>query len=199
MSDPMDALEHTHDPRPPETQDGDLADAVFAVFGDRLEQRAADIARFTETNCNYRHWCIWELVAAVHEREPGWSVQPAPPYADAGVTGSREHADLSVFDPRTGERVLIELTVIHDWSRNKWIDELDGDTARLSRPLTAGIMPLQLVVTASLASPIEVNPRWQQWLAMSSVWGRPTSLYREMTLGTVGQLGLHGWVLTPGG
>ncbi len=110
-----------------------------------------------------------------------------------------QYADLAIFDPRTGDRVIIELTVIHDWSRNKWIDELDGDTVKLSRPLTAGITPLQLVVAASLTSPIEVNPRWQQWLSMSTVWNRPTRLHRAMPLGPVGQLSLHGWVLTPGG
>jgi len=196
----MDAVEHTHDPNAaPEARDGDLADAVFALFGDRLQLRAGDVALFTETGRSFQSWCIWELFAAARELEPGWTVRPRPPYADAGVTGSREHADLAIFDPRTGERVIIELTIISDWSHNKWIDELNGDTARLSRHLTPGILPLQLLVAASLSSPIDVNPRWQQWLGMSSVWGRPTRLCREMPLGQVGQLDLHGWVLTPVG
>ena len=34
---------------------------------------------------------------------------------------SRETADLLVTDSARGERVLMEMSIIHDWSRNEWI------------------------------------------------------------------------------
>ena len=43
------------------------------------------------------------------------------------MAGSRDRADLLVFDPTSGRRVLLELAVIHDWTTNKWIDTLNGD------------------------------------------------------------------------
>jgi hypothetical protein len=182
-----------------------LAREVFGVLGDRMVARATDIERFTETGCPFDEWCIWESLSALRAHGTdggsgvpgmGWKVQPRPPYAAVGVTGSRETADLLVNDPAHAARVLIELSIIHDWSRNEWIGRIDGDTERLTRRLVPGIARLQIILAASLESPIEVNPIWQQWLGMSKVWNRPTDLKRVMPLGVVGQLRLHGWVLS---
>lgn len=170
-----------------------VAAEVFHVIADRLAERIDEIALFTETSSSYEDWCTWEGVAAC--RRAGWPVEPRPAYDTVGVTGSREHAGLAVLVPASGCRVLVELSVIHDWTRNKWIANLDADTEKLRRPMTPGIVPLQIVLTASLDSPIEVNPLWRQWLGMSRAWKIPTDLRREMPLGANGQLLVHGWVL----
>lgn len=164
---------------------------VFEVVADRLAGRADAIALFAETGCSFEDWCTWEALAAC--RQKAWTVQPRPRYADVGVAGSREVADLMVFDPATGRRVLLELAIIHDWTTNKWIDALNGDTDRLRRAAAAGVEGFQVIVTVSLASPVDVNPTWQGWLGMSRIFKEPGRLTRAMPLGAVGQLALHGW------
>ena len=126
-------------------------------------------------------------------REAGWTVRPYPPYSEVGVAGSRELADLLVFDPATGRRVIAELSIIHDWSTNKWIDSLNGDTQKLERAAAAGVVGFQMIFMVSLASPIDVNPTWQSWLGMSRIFKEPTKLVRAMPLGSVGQMALRGW------
>jgi hypothetical protein len=91
--------------------------------------------------------------------------------------------------------VLVELAVIHDWTTNKWIDKLDGDTDRLTRTLDADIVPLQMVLVASATSKVGVNQKWPRWLELSRIWMHPTDLVREMPLGAGGELTVHAWVL----
>ena len=172
---------------------GSFAGEVFGVVAERLGQRSEAIALFAQAGGSWEAWCIWEVLAAC--REAGWTAQPRPPYAEVGVAGSRELADLLVFDPTRGRRVLLELAVIHDWTTNKWIDALNGDTERLRRAAAVGVVGLQVILAASLESPIEVNAKWRGWLAMSEIWTRPTKLKRALPLGAVGQLVIQGWVL----
>jgi hypothetical protein len=162
---------------------------VFKVIAERLAERSEAIALFTETGGPWEAWCTWEALAAC--RAARWTVQAHPPYADVGVAGSRDQADLLVFDPASGRRVLLELAVIHDWTTNKWIDTLNGDTEKLRR---ARIEGLQMILAASLESPIDVNPKWQGWLGMSTIWNEPTDLGRAVPLGAVGQMSIRGWV-----
>jgi hypothetical protein len=171
----------------------ELPAAVFDAIADRLADRTDDLALIADSGGCYADWVVWE--AFVGCRRAGWTVRPQIPYSELGVTGSRDVADLHVFDPASGSRVLIELAVIHDWTNNRWIDTLDGDTEKLSRPLTDGVIPFQIVVTASSASPIEVNPMWMRWLGMSKVWHRPIEMQRAFGLGDVGQCALQGWVV----
>ncbi len=171
-----------------------LSAQVFKVAADRLAQRSADAALFAETGRSWQPWCRWELLAAC--LGAGWTGTPESAYAQVGVAGSREHADLLVFDPATGHRVILELTVIHDWSTNKWIADLNAGTDRLRRAASVGVVGLQLIVAASLASPIEVNRTWLGWLAMSRIWSQPTDMKRALPLGVVGQMLVHGWEIT---
>ena len=172
-----------------------VATEVFDIIANRLGERSEAIALFTETGCSFEDWCTWEGLAAC--RAQGWTVQPKPRYADLGVTGSREFADLLVFDPARGWRVLLELAIVHDWTTNKWIDTLDGDTEKLGRSLAGGIIPLQMILAAWQDSAIAANPTWQAWLGMSNIWDRPTELKRTMRLGSIGQMVLQGWVVSP--
>lgn len=171
----------------------DLEPQVFAQIADRLAARTDDIALFTETGCSFEGWSHWEALAACHDA--GWTAEPRPAYARAGVAGSREHADLLVFDPATGRRVLVELAIVQDWTTNKWIANLNGDTDRLKRSPVSG---LQLILAASLASPIEVNDTWRAWLGMSDIWTQPTRLRRSVPLGNVGEMLLMGWTISAG-
>ena len=98
-----------------------------------------------------------------------------------------------MFDPATGRRVIAELSISHDWSTNKWIDSLNGDTQKLERAAAAGVVGFQMIFMVSLASPIDVNPTWQSWLGMSRIFKEPTKLVRAMPLGSVGQMALRGW------
>jgi hypothetical protein len=172
---------------------GGFAAEVFGVVADRLGRRCDAIALFAQTAGSWEGWCTWEAFAAC--REAVWTAQPQPPYAEVGVAGSRDRADLLVFDPASGRRVLMELAVVHDWTTNKWIDALNGDTERLRRSAAVGTVGLQVILAASLDSPIDVNPKWQGWLGMSDIWTRPTDLKRALQLGAVGQMVLRGWVL----
>lgn len=168
-----------------------LGGSIFTVAADRLADRAADAALFTETGGDWEPWLTWELVAACIAS--GWAAEPRPPYTRVGVTGSRDHADLLVFDPATGGRVLVELAIIQHWTTNKWIADLNSDTARLRKAASVGAVGLQIIVAASLASAVELNPTARAWLAMSEAWPRPTTLKRALPMGQVGQLLVHGW------
>ncbi len=170
---------------------GSLRDQVFRVIADRLFERAEAMALFAETRRSFEDWCTWEVLAAC--RRTGWSVQPMPGYAEIGVAGSRDHGDLLVFDPATGHRAMVELTIIHDWSTNKWVATLDSDTDKLSRAASVGVAGLQVIAAVSLASPIEVNSQWTSWLGLSRTWNRPSVLRREARLGPVGQVLVRGW------
>ncbi len=172
---------------------------VYGAVADRVSERLEDVARFVESTVSFQPWLVWEMLSAVATRPgsgSGFTARPRPAYADLGVPGSRDVADLLVVDVATARRVLTEITVISDWASNKWIDNLDGATRRLSRTLVPDIVPLQVVVTASHTSPIDVNHRWQQWLGMSRVWKRETALRRTLPLGAVGQVIVTAWDLS---
>jgi hypothetical protein len=168
-----------------------LSGAVFNVAVDRLADRAADAALFTETGRDWEAWLTWEVLAACIGAS--WAAEPRPPYARVGVAGSRDHADLLVFDPATGDRVLVELSIVHDWTTNKWIADLNGDTDRLRKAASVGVVGLQLIVAASLTSAVELNATGRAWLAMSDAWTLPTELKRAIPMGSVGQILVHGW------
>jgi hypothetical protein len=168
-----------------------LGRAVFAVAADRLARRADDAALFTETGRNWQAWLTWEVLAACIGA--GWAAEPHAPYARVGIAGSRDQADLMVFDPATGGRVLVELSVVHDWTTNKWIADLNTATGRLRKAAAVGVSGLQVIVAASLSSAVEVNEASRAWLAMSEAWPRPTDLKRAIPMGRVGQLLVHAW------
>jgi hypothetical protein len=174
---------------------GSFARAVFDAVVDRLAGRADTVALFTETGCSFEGWCAWEALAGC--RAAGWAARPQPPYTECGVAGSRDVADLSVFDPSTGRSVLVELTVVHDWTTNKWIDQLDGDTQRLTRAAASGMAGLQVIFAASLASPIEVNTKWVSWLSMCRIWKEPGAMKRAFRIGEVGEFLACGWAIAP--
>lgn len=171
-----------------------LAAEVFDVAARHLAERSDAIALFTETGSSFEDWCTWEILAAC--RGAGWTVQPRPRYAEIGVAGSRDSADLLVFDPATGRRLVVELAIIHDWTTNKWIATLNGDTEKLLRPASGDTVGLQAIVTVSLASPIDVNPTWQGWLRMSRIFKEPGNLRHAVPLGAVGQMVVQGWEIT---
>ena len=170
-----------------------LGGAIFAVAADRLADRVDDAALFTKTGRDWQAWLNWELLAACIGA--GWAAEPHPPYARVGIAGSRDLADLLVFDPATGGRVVIELSIVHDWTTNKWIADLNGDTDRLRKAASVGVVGLQLIVAASLTSAVELNETGRTWLAMSDVWTVPTKLKRAVPMGSVGQILVHGWEL----
>ena len=167
---------------------------VFGVFAGRLAERRETVAAFAETRASFEAWVIWEGLEAC--RRAGWTVTPRPPYADVGVTGSREAADLAVFHPASGARLLLEVGLVHDWSTNRWIADLDADTVRLRRPREVGTHGLQVIVAVSLASPIEVNPTWRGWLGMTSIWNEDSELRRAEPLGAVGEMLCRGWIVS---
>ena len=170
-----------------------LGAAIYTVAADRLADRAADAALFTQTGRDWEAWLTWELVAACVGS--GWAAEPHPPYTRVGIAGSRELADLLIFDPGTGHRVVIELAIVTDWTTNKWIDDLNGDTDRLRKAASVGVEGLQLIVAASLTSAVELNETGRVWLAMSEVWTVPTKLARAIPMGAVGQILVRGWEL----
>jgi len=174
----------TIEPRPGTS----LGTEVFECLAARLADRRDDIALFTETGGSFHEWVTWEAVSAC--RKARWSAKPRPKYAEVGVAGSRDHADLLVFDPATGRRVLVEIAVVHEWTTNKWIAELDRDTGALRHAPVPG---LQMIVAASLASPIEVNPTWCGWLGLSRIWNEKSDLRQAVQLGAVGQLLMRGY------
>ncbi len=168
-----------------------LSSAVFTVAADRLADRAEQVERFTQTARSWQGWCTWEVLDGC--LATGWTAAPGSAYAEVGVAGSRDLADLLVFDPATGRSVLVELAVIHDWTTNRWIADLNCATERLQRAASVGVVGLQLIVAVSLASPVDVNATWRGWLEMSEIWKRRTDLKRAMPLGAVGQMLIHGW------
>jgi hypothetical protein len=173
----------------------DLGAAIFAVAADRLADRAGDAALFTETGRDWQAWLTWELLAACIGA--GWAAEPQPPYTRVGIAGSRELADLLVFDPSTGHRVVLELAIVTDWTTNKWIADLNADTDRLRKAAAVGVVGLQMIVAASLTSAVELNETGRSWLAMSEVWTMPTKLERAVPMGSVGQILARGWALRP--
>ena len=166
---------------------------VFDTIADHVSGRANEIALFLEPGVSFEQWCIWEAFVAC--RAKSWLVKPEVSYSEVGLMGSPESADLLVSDPARGDRVLIELALIHDWTTNRWIASLDHDTDNLEKSLTGGHTPLQIIFAASLMSAITVNQTWNTWLAMTSIWCRSTDLERAIPLGATGQGLLKGWVI----
>jgi hypothetical protein len=171
-----------------------FAGQIFKTIAGIIGARADTIALFLEGHASFEEWFMWEAFAAC--RSEGWSVRPRVSYADVGLAGSRETADLLVIDPTSDDRVLVEMAIIHDWTTNRWVASLDLDTMNLTRPLSAGVVPLQIVTCLSLQSPIEVNRQYRSWLEMTRIWARPCGLSRELQMGASGQALVKGWVLT---
>jgi hypothetical protein len=170
-----------------------LAHEVFKTMMGRLAERAAEIALFLESGQPFEEWLSWESYAAC--RMAGWSAELRPSYAEAGLLGSRDEGDLLVTDPARDRRVLVEVAVVSDWSTNRWIAPLNLDTANLGRGLSPGVEPLQVIILAASHTRIEVNRQWLGWLAMTSVWTRPTDLTQTIPLPNNGELVARGWVL----
>jgi hypothetical protein len=170
-----------------------LAREVFQSICRRVLDRARELELFLESGQPFEAWVTWEAYAAC--RLQGWGAHLRPPYASAGLLGSRDDADLLVSDPASDRRVLVELAVICDWTTNRWIAPLNLDTANLRRALSPDVVPLQIIVAASLSAPIEVNRQWKAWLGMTSVWTRPTDLEEAIALRGGGQILVRGWML----
>jgi hypothetical protein len=170
-----------------------LCAEVFKTIAGRLAERASEIALFVESGSCFEQWCTWEAFAAC--RAAGWTASPHPSYAAVGLLGSREFADLLIFDPASGNQVLVELAIVYDWTTNRWIASLNRDTGNLSRPLAPDVASLQMIMAVSLASPVEVNRTWRTWLEMTSIWKRPTKMTHTMPLGASGQMILKGWMV----
>jgi hypothetical protein len=167
------------------------ADTVFEAIAKRLDSRAAEIGLFLDSGRDFEPWCVWEAFAAC--REAGWPAWPMASYAKVGMLGSRDSADLLVgLDG--GGHVIGELGLIHAWSTNRWIASIDEDTRLLSRSLSTGVDPLQLVLAVA-PEPIEQNDVWKSWLEMTAIWSRPTELDHELPMRGGKHAVLRGWKL----
>jgi hypothetical protein len=170
-----------------------VAAEVFDAITDRFRRRTKAIAVFLESGGCFEPWCIWEAFAAF--REQGWSANPNPSYAEVGLLGSRETADLLVGSPGDGRRVVVELALVNDWSTNRWIASVDRDTRNLSRTLPSGTQALQVILAASHEAHVEANPTWRSWLEMTKIWPIPTDLTDAIGIGDAGQMVIRGWLL----
>jgi hypothetical protein len=174
-----------------------FAAEVFKIIASRLTGRATEIALFTETGDCFQTWCAWEAFAAC--REAGWTVQAHPSYAEVGLLGSRETADLLVLDPAQARQAMVEITIVHDWTTNRWIAALNRATGNLGRVMREDTEPLQIILATCHTAQIQPNKTWQQWLSMSTIWTQSTKMQRVKALGQAGQLILRGWVVTADG
>ena len=92
-----------------------------------------------------------------------------------------------------GARVLVELSIIHDWSTNRWIAGLNRDTDHLDRAMLAGPVSLQIILAVAPTS-VAAEPTRMTWLSMAKVWNQPTEFERTLPLAGGGEGLMRGWV-----
>ncbi len=91
--------------------------------------------------------------------------KPRPAYANLGLPGSKLLGDVLV--ETEGQRVLVEIGVVHDWTYSKWRDKLVADTSKLRRLDGLAIFRLQAILRLG-------SERFQAdrspWLASVPAW-----------------------------
>jgi hypothetical protein len=171
------------------------AGRVFETISSRYVARAKDIARFSATRYSFEEWCNWEAFSACDAVED-WLVQPRPRYVDLGVAGSSEYADLLITNVRDGERVVVEIGLAHDGTRDRWLAKLDRDAAMLERIVLPRTATLHLILVTSFTRDIELSAQWERGLGRLSAGSQETDLVTRTVLPPHGQMVLRGWIRT---
>ncbi|MDD4890441.1 MAG: hypothetical protein PHU85_10970 [Phycisphaerae bacterium] len=170
-----------------------LAKCVFQVIAHRFAARIGDFQQLGDTGYSFEEWCNWEMFLAC--RAAGLSASPRPSYRRLGVADSGRYADLLTHDPSQSERVLVELGIAHDWTTDKWLSKLDGDTAKLQQVNVEGITKLQIILVVTAKHHLS-DDLWQGWLRKLKCWNQRTDLDTILALPTNGELMLRGWIVT---
>jgi hypothetical protein len=149
----------------------------------------------TETQNSFEEWCGWEAWLACTENFE-WDVYAKPQYSQFGITGT-EAGDW-LIDDKQGNRLLVELGIIHDGTGPKaWSEKCDGDRAKLCR-IAPQISGLHLIlVTSRKHDNIATSEEWLSRWSRLRCWGIETMLSFSNPLPEGGQMLLKGWLVEP--
>ena len=118
-----------------------------------------------------------------------------PQYSKFGAVGTK--AGDWLVDDRNGNRLLVELGIIHDGTDPKsWSQKCDGDRQKLMS-VADQIPGLHLIlVTTLLHDEIATADEWVRRWSRLQCWNLDTSLKFSLPLPDAGQMVLRGWLIS---
>jgi hypothetical protein len=140
------------------------------ILDDHFRPKARDITRFAGTAYSFEDWFNWEQFSAFTAR--GFVCNPKPGYK----TYFTEHAPAQLGDiviqAKDGTAWLIETSLVHGYTQNKWKNKILEDRAKLQKAAGHGARKIQLLLLCSDAE-IELQTAWTYWFEEMSFWSTP--------------------------
>ncbi len=144
------------------TQPVDVAAEVFHTVAACLVQDAESLIRMAATGYSFEEWVNWNAFLVCHRRWGG-NTAPKPGYRYFELADTAEMADLWVQTPH-GEKVIVEVGLVHDHTSDKWIEKLAYDRKKLEAARADSLQRLQLVVLVSAKEAVVDDEKWEAWL-----------------------------------
>ncbi len=182
-------------PRSGNAANRDLAAQVFSCFSSVVQERAADLRAFVTSGYSFENWALWETAARCWRRSD-WTVHVEPMYRIHALAGISQDARGDLLIESAGERIFVELALMHDWTSTKWYSgdgKLAGDRARLMANQGKGIGLLQVVIIVGRCSDIRGNDSWNRAFATSGCWVTPPTFEGSHSLVPDGEGLVFGW------
>lgn len=129
-----------------------------------VRSRDVDLVAFTRSQYSFEEWLNWELFAA-SSRRYGSTVFPKPNYRQIGVD-TCDAGDLLI--EHGGSRLFVEVGIVHDGTRDRWLDKLEHDRLKLLR-IPGFAVPLQLLLSVSQRA-LRTDRQRSDWLERLSFW-----------------------------
>ncbi|WP_174500460.1 hypothetical protein [Vibrio cholerae] len=147
------------------------------------------IYEFQLTGYSFEEWFNWELYSKL--KQAGYVVTPKP----AIHTQYKSYADLLINDPIRKVDTFVEVKLIHDFTGNKWLPEIENDRKALQAiKMENPSQGLQLLLIASSHKDVLNHPYWKPWLEKLSFWSMEPNLRVESKY-SLGSIIVMGWML----
>ena len=138
--------------------------ALSRIFDDLIKKLSPKLFKFQSTGYSFEEWFNWELFFALDVE--GWNVNVNP-----RILGGKKFADVEIVDFENGKNLKIEVKIIHDFTQNKWIAEIEKDRKALEfNSLRNGDLGLQVLLITSSYNDVLSVESWSDWLNKLSFW-----------------------------
>ena len=166
-------------------------ETVQYVLADHFSKLTDRISNFTETGCSFEEWFNWECFHAFVAS--GLECRPKPSYSEFEGELKNKLADFAVT-LKTGEKVVFEVKLVHDYTQNKWSSEIEKDNEKL-KTIKNDVKAIQILVLTSEYEDLMKNEAWSKFLHGLSFWQMMTDVKINLPLTNGGQMLIYGGVV----
>lgn len=140
------------------------------ILDDHFRAKARDITRFAGTGYSFEEWFNWELFSMLTARSIECS--PKPNYKTYFTGHATSRLGDIAFQANDGSTWLIETSLVHAYTLNKWRKKIFEDRKKLQEAIGQGIRKVQLML---LCNDVETNlqTEWAYWFQGMPFWAEP--------------------------